>query len=192
MDTRVYDNYLHGEIIKHDSAYEVLVGPWRTMVPVRNSDWLTAHDTANNWRLRKAEKFTSLLERRTSVPFDLNVLPTLLKAGYGAFIKSEELDEDFVHTKTQFLPGNRSVFWESKDQISMADDTHKAHADKVAYAATEWSAVSGRSLDVLAEMYNRTDIGNLVYMAEHAPEPYSSRFYDLHKRLTKFVSSLDI
>lgn len=192
MDTRVYDNYLGGEIILHSNAYEVLVGPWRTMITVENDNWLEAHDKANNWRLRKAEKFKSLLERRTSVPFSREVLPSLLKAGYGVFIRAEELDDDYVLEKTQFLPGRTSAFWTSDDQTSMADETHRMHAANTLYAATEWGAISGRSLEVLAEMYNRTDIGNLAYMAQHAPEPYGSQFHDLHKRLTGFVASLEI
>ena len=192
MDTRVYDNYLGGEIIKHTDTYEVLVGPWRTMISVENDDWLQAHDKANNWRLRKAEKFKSLLARRTSVPLDLKVLPALLRAGYGAFIRAAELDDDYVLEKTQFLPGNTSAFWESDDQATMADETHRTHADNARYAATEWGAVSGRPFETLAEMYNRTDIGNLAYMAEHAPEPYGSQFHDLHQRLSGFVASLQM
>ena len=192
MNSRVYDNYLGGELIKHADSYEVLVGPWRTMILLENNDWLEAHDKANNWRLRKAEKFASLLERRTSVPFGKEVLPTLLKAGYGAFIRPSELDNDYILEKTQFLPGKTSAFWESTDQAAMADETHRTHADNMRYAATEWGAVSGRPFETLAEMYNRTDIGNLAYMAEHAPEPYGSQFYDLHKRLSEFVASLEI
>lgn len=186
-DSQVYDNYLGGEIVTRDAGYEVLVGPWRTMVEVHENDWLKAHDEANNWRLKKADKFRSWLEHRKSIPLDIKVLPYLLKKGYGPFLVEEELDDDRVTERYHYTP-SISPFWEKsmEVQILQADETHREHGSNNAYAATEWAAISGRSFEILVSMYNRTDIGNLTFMALHAPRAQRSLFQELHENLTAF------
>lgn len=180
----VYDNYLGGVIIPRDNAYEVIVGPWRTMIFVENNKWLAAHDEATNWRLDKAEKFRSFLAGRTSVPVEQKVLPELLKLGYGPFI---EIDDDYMVQKRQFCSDRVSYFWSrpQDEQVQQADEVHRQHASDPRYAATEWGAISGRSDEMLILTYNRGDIGNLAYMAQHAPEPHGALFRGRYEALTK-------
>lgn len=191
----IYRDYLAGEIRHLPDAYLVCVGPWQRRIPVTDygGDWLAAHDAANNWRLRKTEKFESFLSRRKTVPVLQGVLPRLLRDGYGPFICKQELDDDAVMSaRIRFLPGRyvSSVWPQSlQEQARYADDTHRMYAHDAAFAATEWGALSGRRLSVLAEMFCRTDIGNLAYLALHAPEPFAHRFQELHERLAQFVKA---
>lgn len=185
-------NYL-GEVKKQEDppAYVVTVGPWKREFPVENDLWINTHDKAVNWKHRKIEKFESLMRNRTSVPIKVSELQHLVEQGFGPAIAVDEMDDDCVLSGVtpRFMPGTASVFWKYtlKSLAPLADDTHKAHATNPKFAATEFGAVSGRAFETLVEMYNRTDIGNLAYMALHAPQPYSDLFRDLHGRLTHVV-----
>ncbi len=182
-----------GDIYDNDNgtSYVVTVGPWKHEFSMENDDWITAHDKATNWQRHKIEKFESLMRNRTSVPIKASELQRLIEHDFGPGIAVDEMDDDCVISgvKPRFMPGTFSQFWKYtlKSQAPLADETHKTHATNSKYAATEFGAISGRPFETLVAMYNRTDIGNLAYMALHAPKPHSDLFLSLHGRLTNFV-----
>lgn len=183
----VYDNHLGGVIERRADRYVVRVGPWHTEIQVLEGDWLAAHDRANNWRLRKAHKLHDAMATRTSVPVDPTQLARLLADGYGPWLVRAELRTDQVPGLGAEAQQEHSIsLWWGLPECEaqrQADDTHRAHAHDARFAATEWAAVSGRPPDTLVRTYNRTDIGNLAYMANQAPAPYNRWFAELYSAL---------